>query len=646
MNDDLPGDYGLFEELQDLVAGSLRDDLSSEQQARLAGLIGQDVRTLDLYLNVVFETSILLTWARHDGSEGDQIPKQTGDLLEGAPQSATSGPTPVAASVPPYPLVVGASSAGVGVPGSVCPGTTGYLMSHELFLGYIVATVLFGVAALIGANVSMSSRPRQEITARAPSQAAPSVAGAPTVVSVARITGMVGCAWTDQSRAPSTGRVLLGDEFALDSGLMEITYDSGAKVILQGPCTYKVDSKTGGFLELGRLTARVETKRGRGGEGETRRLAAQPVAANRLPRTSDSRSPIDKSPPVPLSPSPPLFSVHTPTAVVNDLGTEFGVEVDENKGSGVHVFVGTVDFVPVDEPTHGVQIGAGEARRISAAGGEVEKIALDPEEFARPRAMLAGRFKQDEILFRDSFETFALGTRWRATATDISPRSPDVLQATLDKGRTALWMKADPISRKSLPAWAIETVEQFPLQNLASIQVDVVFRSGNEVLPTSFETWLFGSTGKMVRIYTHHYAGRGVTADAVRFAATAPRWNFLARESVRTKDTYQAGDAYRYRFIISVNRRDCQFVMQDDVNQAVIYRTKLDIVTLADLGDKAKVILRMVTRSGEAAEQWIYGVTVRGRPSATRYPPSKSKDIPKHTSGYPAAKPHNASRVG
>ena len=39
---------------------------------------------------------------------------------------------------------------------------------------------------------------------------------------------------------------------------MEITYDTGAKVILQGPVTYEVQSKDGGYLSLGKLTARVE----------------------------------------------------------------------------------------------------------------------------------------------------------------------------------------------------------------------------------------------------------------------------------------------------------------------------------------------------------------------------------------------------
>ena len=39
---------------------------------------------------------------------------------------------------------------------------------------------------------------------------------------------------------------------------MEITYDTGAKVILQGPVTYEVESKDGGYLSLGKLTAKLE----------------------------------------------------------------------------------------------------------------------------------------------------------------------------------------------------------------------------------------------------------------------------------------------------------------------------------------------------------------------------------------------------
>ena len=43
----------------------------------------------------------------------------------------------------------------------------------------------------------------------------------------------------------------------------------------------------------------------------------------------------------------PLFSVRTPTAVVTDLGTEFGVEVNRSGTTRSHVFQGRVKVCPV-----------------------------------------------------------------------------------------------------------------------------------------------------------------------------------------------------------------------------------------------------------------------------------------------------------
>ena len=63
--------------------------------------------------------------------------------------------------------------------------------------------------------------------------------------------------------------VALNDEFVLASGLMEITYDTGAKVILQGPVTYEVEAN-GGYLAVGKLTGKLEKRgvRGRGASGQ------------------------------------------------------------------------------------------------------------------------------------------------------------------------------------------------------------------------------------------------------------------------------------------------------------------------------------------------------------------------------------------
>ena len=99
---------------------------------------------------------------------------------------------------------------------------------------------------------------------------------------------------------------------------MEITYDTGAKVILQGPVTYEVESQ-GGFLSVGKLTARVEKKTEGGGR--------------RAENISNPQS---------LIPNP-LFAIRTPTATVTDLGTEFGVTVSGDGLTQVHVLQGVVE---------------------------------------------------------------------------------------------------------------------------------------------------------------------------------------------------------------------------------------------------------------------------------------------------------------
>jgi hypothetical protein len=135
---------------------------------------------------------------------------------------------------------------------------------------------------------------------------------------VGQVTGLVNCRWSDSHTAAAYlgRRVAAGDEFVLASGLAEITYDTGAKVLLQGPVTYQVDSPRGGFLSVGKLTACVEKK----------------VASGQ------------KSNPKSLILNAALFAVRTPTAVIIDLGTEFGVEVSNEGCTSSHVYRGAVRF--------------------------------------------------------------------------------------------------------------------------------------------------------------------------------------------------------------------------------------------------------------------------------------------------------------
>ena len=93
--------------------------------------------------------------------------------------------------------------------------------------------------------------------------------------------------------------------------------------------TYEVESPHGGFLSVGKLTARVEKK----AEGGGRRAEVE---------ISNPQSPIP-NPSLLSTLHSPLFTVRTPTATVTDLGTEFGVEVSKEGHTTSHVFRGSVE---------------------------------------------------------------------------------------------------------------------------------------------------------------------------------------------------------------------------------------------------------------------------------------------------------------
>ena len=114
--------------------------------------------------------------------------------------------------------------------------------------------------------------------------------------------------------------IALGDKFVIAAGFMEIAYDTGAKVILQGPCTYTVESRSGGFLAVGKLTATLEK--------QTKKHAASDRSAA-------------------------SFFIRTPSAVVTDLGTEFGVNVSGEGYTTSHVFRGKVIFVAMNSGKRG-----------------------------------------------------------------------------------------------------------------------------------------------------------------------------------------------------------------------------------------------------------------------------------------------------
>jgi hypothetical protein len=272
--------------------------------------------------------------------------------------------------------------------------STPNLFSSGWPVAYLIATVIFTIGLVIGALVHVS----QPVQVVLPS---PSDRGArhegreskdtplsprPSSV-VARITGMADCVWegsgfrgqgagTTNLPSPSGGHhevvgagreggresdsplstlhsplVSLGDRLALRSGLLELTYDTGARVILQGPVTYEVESPVSGYLSLGKLTAKLEKK--------------SEVRGQRSDAANQKSGIIGHQ-----------FAVRTPTALVTDLGTEFGVEVDRSGTTRSHVFRGAVRFQRLSadgtETDNGWVLHANQSARVADnSSGEI-----------------------------------------------------------------------------------------------------------------------------------------------------------------------------------------------------------------------------------------------------------------------------------
>jgi hypothetical protein len=117
---------------------------------------------------------------------------------------------------------------------------------------------------------------------------------------VAEICGGADARWLEEGMPEADGRLAAGRRLVLVTGLAEIAFASGTHVILEGPAEFEPLSPTGGLLSRGMLSADV------------------PPAARG-------------------------FVVRAPDATVVDLGTEFGIAVEQGELSDVEVFAGRVE---------------------------------------------------------------------------------------------------------------------------------------------------------------------------------------------------------------------------------------------------------------------------------------------------------------
>lgn len=122
------------------------------------------------------------------------------------------------------------------------------------------------------------------------------------------------CVWANDMKPLRVGQdIAAGTMIRIESGLAQLVFESGAEVILKGPCRLRVDNSMLCRLFSGNVSAEVPHR-----------------AAG--------------------------FTIRGPSSEVIDLGTQFGFSVSESGNSEVHVFQGEVISRQLDE--HGEVVGS------------------------------------------------------------------------------------------------------------------------------------------------------------------------------------------------------------------------------------------------------------------------------------------------
>ncbi len=199
--------------------------------------------------------------------------------------------------------------------GSISSFTPTFWALLILFSGMVFTGVVVMVVAIRGIRVEVNqpevARQKdeggrmkdEELTADRPPAFHPSSLIPHPSSAVARLVHAKDCHWSGQTPSPEVGDPLrAGQPLNLASGVAEIQFDIGAKVIVQSPAAFELLSANSARLEMGKATVEIQNERARG------------------------------------------FKILTPEATILDQGTEFGVEVAPGGSSKVHVFEGLVDI--------------------------------------------------------------------------------------------------------------------------------------------------------------------------------------------------------------------------------------------------------------------------------------------------------------
>ena len=425
----------IADEFWALLDAACADEITESQWEKLHSYLENDPNARRVFVDHIRLRSSIRLWWKGERSRAaglDRIEtKLPAERIEGDSQNATS--CPVFATPPP----------------SGRRFTTTDLFAGEWVLPCVVATVVLCMM-LIGAWV-YKMPPRQHQPVDVPQQFVADER--PGNMLVGRVTGLHECRWADADTETFLGApVRIDSKYSLDAGLLEITYSTGARVVLEGPCDYVVDSRAGGYLGVGKLIARVEVGGGESGsrkigdsgirevgesgirevgESGDRKVGKSEHRENGLGASSKRLLPTNQTAACgfahhsnAVASSAPLFAVRTPSAVVTDLGTEFGVIVGEDGDTATHVIEGHVELRVLDDdrPEHqAIRIAAGESIHVERPAKDAEdNLAVVAHARANTHLFPVHPGKLAEYVAEKRLEPFR---RWQAFGKELRRRN-------------------------------------------------------------------------------------------------------------------------------------------------------------------------------------------------------------------------------
>ena len=279
--------------------------------------------------------------------------------------------------------------------------------------------LIAAAACLLLAISWYEERPNDTSPKSTPVVAAPLAAPVPEYV--AQLTGSKECEWVNNSSSVQPGgRLYKGQRLALAKGFAEITFDSGAQVVLRGPASLNVDSAWAATLNRGTLKASI--------------------------------------PPEAMG-----FSISNPTVEVVDLGTEFTMFADAiGPATEVLVLKGEVEAQPqlATDQQQPIVLREKEARCFTTSGVSVvedteQKIAqlTEPvplDHFIPPTDYLHWSFNE---LDGDVFAADDSGKPFAAADFQLKDASPAAIVTSHGPGhwQHALQFDGHLYARAALP---------------------------------------------------------------------------------------------------------------------------------------------------------------------------------------------------